>query len=51
MSGVGRCYDNARMESFFATPKKEKLYQRDKNREIGVNQFEQILIKGGMING
>ena len=27
MSGVGRCYDNARMESFFATLKKEKLYQ------------------------
>ncbi len=26
MSGVGRCYDNARMESFFATLKKEKLY-------------------------
>lgn len=29
MSGVGRCYDNARMESFFATLKKEKLYQID----------------------
>lgn len=27
MSGVGRCYDNARMESFFATLKKKKLYQ------------------------
>lgn len=26
MSGVVRCYDNARMESFFATLKKEKLY-------------------------
>jgi len=26
MSGTGRCYDNARMESFFATLKKEKLY-------------------------
>jgi putative transposase len=26
MSSVGRCYDNARMESFFATLKKEKLY-------------------------
>jgi len=25
MSSVGRCYDNARMESFFATLKKEKL--------------------------
>jgi transposase InsO family protein len=27
MCGTGRCYDNARMESFFATLKKEKLYQ------------------------
>ena len=32
MSGVGRCYDNARMESFFATLKKEKLYQMDTNK-------------------
>ena len=29
MSGVGKCYDNARMESFFATLKKEKLYRID----------------------
>lgn len=29
MSGTGRCYDNARMESFFATLKKEKLYHMD----------------------
>lgn len=27
LSGTDRCYDNARMESFFATLKKEKLYQ------------------------
>lgn len=27
MSGTGRCYDNARMESFFATLKKEKIYR------------------------
>ena len=27
MSGTGRCYDNARMESFFATLKKENLYK------------------------
>jgi transposase InsO family protein len=27
MSGTGRCYDNAKMESFFATLKKEKLYK------------------------
>lgn len=29
MSDVGKCYDNCRMESFFATLKKEKLYQID----------------------
>lgn len=29
MSSTGRCYDNARMESFFATLKKEKLYLVD----------------------
>ena len=29
MSGVGKCYDNARMESFFATLKKEMLYRID----------------------
>lgn len=27
LSGTGHCYDNARMESFFATLKKEKLYK------------------------
>ena len=27
MGGTGRCCDSARMESFFATLKKEKLYQ------------------------
>lgn len=26
VSGIGRCYDNTRMESFFVTLKKEKLY-------------------------
>ena len=29
MSDVGKCYDNCRMESFFATLKKEKIYQMD----------------------
>ena len=29
MSGTGRCYDNARMESWFATLKKEELYRID----------------------
>ena len=32
MSGTGRCYDNARMESFFATLKKEKLYRLQTER-------------------
>ena len=32
MSGTGRCYDNARMESFFATLKKEKLYKTKTER-------------------
>lgn len=36
MSGVGRCYDNARMESFFATLKKEKLCA---GLEISVIEF------------
>ena len=27
LSGVGHCFDNARMESFFATLKKEKIYR------------------------
>jgi len=27
LSSTGKCYDNARMESFFATLKKEKLYK------------------------
>ena len=29
MSGVGKCRDNSRMESWFATLKKEKIYQPD----------------------
>ena len=36
MSGVGRCYDNARMESFFATLKKECLYKIDTRRLTAV---------------
>jgi transposase InsO family protein len=27
MSNTGKCYDNARMESFFATLKKERIYK------------------------
>ena len=29
MSDVAKCYDNARMESWFATHKKEKIYKLD----------------------
>jgi len=29
MSDVAKCYDNARMESWFATLKKEKIYKLD----------------------
>lgn len=32
MSGTGRCYDNARMESFFATLKKELIYRMSSER-------------------
>ena len=37
MSDVGKCYDNARMESFFATLKKENLYGtiNDAKAELG----------------
>ena len=38
MSGVGKCYDNARMESFFATLKKEKLYRIDTTTDEGLPQ-------------
>ena len=27
LSSTGKCFDNARMESFFATLKKEKIYR------------------------
>ena len=39
MSGTGRCYDNARMESFFATLKKEKLYR------IKTESYRSVLTK------
>ncbi len=32
VGGTGSCYDNARMESFFATLKKEKLYKINTKR-------------------
>lgn len=42
MSGTGRCYDNARMESFFATLKKEKLY-RIKTENLPMETVKSIL--------
>ena len=44
MSGVGRCYDNARMESFFATLKKEKLYQMDTTK-LTSNEVKTIVFR------
>jgi transposase InsO family protein len=46
LSGTAHCYDNARMESFFATLKKEKLYQlptyRMKREEVKTAVFRYI---------
>ena len=42
MSGTGRCYDNARMESFFATLKKEKLYKM-KTAYYGIDEVRSIV--------
>ena len=42
MSGTGRCYDNARMESFFATLKKEKLY-RIKTENLPIKTVKSII--------
>ena len=44
MSGTGRCYDNARMESFFATLKKEKLY-RIRTERMPMTQVENIVFR------
>ena len=48
LSGTGHCYDNARMESFFATLKKEKLYRiptyRMKKEEVKTIVFRYIFI-------
>ena len=42
MGGVGACYDNARMESFFATLKKEKLYRID-TKKLTIEQVKTIV--------
>ena len=44
MSGTGRCYDNARMESFFATLKKEKLY-RIRTERMPMTQVKSIVFR------
>lgn len=42
MSGVGKCWDNARMESWFATLKKEKIYKIDTTK-LTVEQVKTIV--------
>lgn len=48
LSGTGHCYDNARMESFFATLKKEKLYRiptyRQTRDEVKTIVFRYIFV-------
>lgn len=44
MSSTGRCYDNARMESFFATLKKEKLY-RIRTQRMPMAQVRSIVFR------
>lgn len=48
MSDVSKCYDNARMESFFATLKKEKLY-RINTTKMTVEQVKKIIFRYVMI--
>lgn len=48
MSGTGKCYDNARMESFFATLKKEKLYQM-KTENLSISQVKTIIFRYIMV--
>lgn len=44
MSGTGRCYDNARMESFWATLKKEKLYRLN-TEEMTMAEVKSVVIQ------
>ena len=48
MSDVGKCYDNARMESFFATLKKEKLY-KIKTEKMTVEQVKTVVFRYVMV--
>ncbi|AHC16661.1 Mobile element protein [Salinispira pacifica] len=48
MSDVGKCYDNARMESFFATLKKEKLYKMN-TRKMSREQVKTVIWRYVMV--
>lgn len=48
MSDVGKCYDNARMESFFATLKKEKLYRMNTTK-MTVEEVKSVVFRYVMI--
>ena len=48
MSDVGKCYDNARMESFFATLKKEKLY-KIKTEKMTVEEVKTVVFQYVMV--
>lgn len=44
MSGTGKCYDNARMESFFATLKKERIY-KFKTENMKMNTVKSLVFR------
>lgn len=44
LSGTGHCFDNARMESFFATLKKEKIYKISAYK-LTVEQVKSIIFR------
>lgn len=44
MSHTGRCFDNARMESFFATLKKEKIYKH-KTEVMSMNAVKSMIFR------
>ncbi|OGO90530.1 MAG: hypothetical protein A2Y17_01525 [Clostridiales bacterium GWF2_38_85] len=48
MNGTGKCYDNARMERFFATLKKEKLYRIPTHR-LPMEQVKSIIFRYIMV--
>ena len=48
ISGTGHCYDNARMESFFATLKKEKLY-KIQTEQMPMAQVKSVIFRYIMV--